>query len=301
MLGSFYEGNSVDLPALEYLQNAAYFAGWALPSFEEPAEAVSILLPGRIIPLTIKNGNILPLQITNNLKENTVSPVFDAVKRQGTVNYPVLAIAFKNGKRQFLSGFDEGGNSTMVRMIPLKEKYSNEKFMIPFGFIDIFPADSSTRTIADCRKFSIYSQSDAEYNFKFSLPFIFSTMNADAIEIKLNYINDGGNVEIIPYLVKREKKGAQMVLFDKISEKIAGVKDKNGRYIFTKDSLASFIEPSGTGYITLLAKIKNKSLPIGQEIRANQWSVSEFSVSVSGRKVNIQANNLSADKRHYLP
>jgi hypothetical protein len=287
MLGSFYgeKKASATRPEIIYSDKGYVFGGYNAPDLK--FENAGILFPAGVLSLKIENGKILPSTGKEFRSDDLSSNIFNSLRSEIVVNHPLLALVSKTSDIEYFSGL-EGirGNHAKVLIMPLAEKFTGTRIKIPFEMTKIMSADNTTRTIRSCRNFSMFSQDDTEYRFKFSIPSIFSMIKPERIEIKLKYVNDGGNVNIVPRIAGKVLNTHAAGKKNAATPEFSGIishSEKNGNiYVFSGDKLSDVIDSSGAGTVIISATLKNKSLPIEQKIGSNQWTVLYFAVSVFG-------------------
>jgi len=297
-LDSFYKGIQIKIPSVSYSRREIYLDNINLDGLNEKPDSAAIIMPGGIAELKLENKQIEGGKLNFNTTQN---PFFNSIRKENPSQFPFLTLLFKNNSSEYMPvGTEENqyaGNCVKALILPVQEKYSGSKIFIPFELTNILIGDNSTRMFADNpRTFSILVQDDNEYRFKFRIPPQYVFIKPESIELKLEYITESSNIEVIPYLAqtsfiqeetakfdtpKKGKKNKKDNIHENYSQKIKYTERKNDIYIF-KNGINDIIAPDGTALIILEIKLKKKDLTAGQKLRENSLSVRNIMVAIEG-------------------
>ncbi len=286
--GTFYNSSFFEKSCLSYEENGIFFeaGSFSLPE-EEKIDCAGIIFPAGIAILKINEGKIRSGKIEMS---NMPTPILLVLQNENPLSRAFLAVVTKKKSSDYLRmENDVRGNCLKAYILPLHEKFHDAKLVVPFELTELIPADNTTRMFAaNCRKFSLFSQDDSEYRFKFKVPEHFAFAKTDRIEVQIDYISDGGNVEVIPYITSTDILTKMTASKQSSYAKIACKEKKKDIFVFSGKEIADIIDLSGCGVIILDVKMKNKNLSVGQKLRDNQWSMRDFKVAVLGTKLDSQ-------------
>ncbi len=280
--------------SLSYADTGIVFSPGKSSGLEGKIEQAAIILPAGVASLRLENGELSKCGIS---LDNVPHSVFNALKKENQLQVPILALVWRGKESEYLPKLEDvRGNCLKSLIFPLREDFGSDKIFVPFELTSIISADNSSRMfVGNCRNFTVLSQDDNEYRFKFRVPEQFAFAKAERIAVKLDYVSEGGNIEVTPFLSPTssllEDPAANQKKWDKKRNPVQSqpgkiaFKERSGDvFVFSGEDVRDLIDLSGSAIVVLDTRIKKKDLTVGQKLRENQWTVKDFKVSVSGSR-----------------
>jgi hypothetical protein len=281
MLASMDSKRSTSPPPNATLDAAGLkLSPWNCPRHLEP-RAAWLLLPNDATPLAIKNGAILHANNTSGtfLGVGSLEHSIESFLKNGWKRpYPAIAVAVDSSEPSISISKKTIKHGKKIIIFPVNISAPSGHIRLEPGWTTLSPADTTTRLIMKGNDFkpTIVSRVDTTYLLKFETPPAFAALKPERIEIRLEYFNKGGNVSIEPSLIVPEEKenGTMGVL-----KTLDGTKTENGTIAFDVPKNAF---SNGKGVVALKLTLKNHSLPMGDTIKANTWSVGSLDITIVG-------------------
>ncbi len=280
--------------SISYTDTGIVFSPGKSSGLEGKIEQAAIILPAGVASLRLENGKLSKCGIS---LDKTPHSVFNALKKENQLQAPLLALVWRGEESEYLPKIEDvRGNCLKSLIFPLREDFGSDKIFVPFELTSIISADNSSRMfVGNCRNFTVLSQDDNEYRFKFRVPEQFAFAKAERIAVKLDYVSEGGNIEVTPFLSPTSSllgdPAAKQKNWDNKKNPVQSrpgkiaFKERSGDvFVFSGEEVRDLIDLSGSAIVVLDARIKKKDLTAGQKLRENQWTVKDFKVSVSGSR-----------------
>lgn len=266
------------LPELHYDEAGFKFQPWKISGNIKPYAAWLQFVNG-IVPLTIKNGVIEAETGSEAVfaSDTTLKSVQNFIKQGWKHSTPGLILVENSTETMLALPQNIIAHGKKISILPVREISTGNTVSVPAQSVIFTPGDTSTRLIMNGNeiKSELVSRSDSEYIFCYQLPPLFSEIKPKKIEIDFQYLNEGGNLTIVPAVFIGKLEDKKFIL----KREVKAASQKGGKFVFT--DVADSIN-AGEGFVALKINLKRENLPMGERLRANKWSVENLGIKVTG-------------------